>query len=334
MLSLHRLKPYRKYLALVFFLMGAALLLALMGEVGWENIFSYILRFRLRIFIVLFFPLSWYIIQTFAWWRILADDGVRVSFIHVFLAKIGGEAVNTITPVSFLGGDPYRVYVLQKKISTKHSTSSVVVDRTMYVLAVFLLLLTALLAAYFYLPMPPLWQIVFPVFTVAMFFAFVALVIFQKKGMFRFTSNVLKRLHIKRQKLLEIEHNIEDLDEQVSQFYRKHKLHFFEIMLLQYVGRFLGVVEIYLIVSLLGLDISFTACLFMASLTILINLIFVFIPGSLGVMEGGYGALFYLMKLNPVEGVAIQITRRLRTFFWIFLGLLVILFYKPRRGRA
>lgn len=302
-----------------------------MGEVGWENIFAYILRFRWRIIFILIFPLSWYGIQSFAWWRVLADDGVRVSLVHVFLAKISGEAINTITPVGFLGGDPYRVYVLQKKISTKYSASSVVVDRTMHVLAVFLLLLTSLCAAYFYLPLPRLWQIFFPVFTGAMFLAFVALVVFQKKGMFRFITRVLKKLHIKRQKLLEVEHKIEDLDKQVSLFYQKHKGHFFEIMFLQYVGRFLGVVEIFLIVTLLGLKISFTACLFMASLTILINLVFVFIPGSLGVMEGGYGALFYLMKLNPVEGVAIQIVRRLRTFFWIFLGLLVILLYKPKR---
>ena len=303
-----------------------------MRGLGWREIFSYVTQLKWKIFLVFIFPVSWYFVQSVAWWRILADDGVKVSILHVFLAKITGEAINTVTPVNFLGGDPYRIYVLQKKVSAKHSTSSVVVDRTMYILAVFLLLLTALTAAFFYLPMPDDWKILFALFTLFIFLAFLMLVFFQKKGMFRLITALLKKFHIKKKKLEEIEHKIHELDEQVGGFYKKHKAHFFEIMLLQYVGRFLGVVEIFLIVNLFGLNISFVHCLFMASLTILINLVFVFIPGSLGVMESGYGALFYLMKLNPAEGVAIQIVRRIRAFFWIGIGLLVILFYKPKRS--
>ena len=105
-------------------------------------------------------------------------------------------------------------------------------------------------------------------------------------------------------------------------------------MILQYIGRALGILEIYLIVQLMGYNVSLEHCLYLASLTILINMVFVFIPGSMGVMEGGYGALFHLLKLNSAYGIAIQLVRRVRAYFWIGIGLLIILFYKPKVKRA
>lgn len=313
----------------LFFVIGLILLFFLIDEVGSDLVLNKILELKWRIVYVLLFPATWYSVQSYAWWRILADDGVKVSLWHVFLTKITGEAVNTVTPISFVGGDPYRIYLLQKKTTKTESAASVVIDRTMYILAVVLLLLTSLVGALLVLPLPGAWKVLFPLITLGLFGVFVFLVFFQKKGMFGSLSRLLQKIGIQKKKLNELSEKIDNLDEKVGGFYRKHKLHFFEIMFLQYLGRFLGVIEIYIIVSLLGLPVSFVQCLFLASLTVLINLSFFFVPGSMGVMESGYGALFYLLKLNPAYGVAIQLVRRIRTFFWIGLGLLIILVYRP-----
>lgn len=322
-------KRIGNWLSVIFFTIGLVLLVSLVKKVGWPEVSSTIQRLGWGIVYVFIFPLTWTCIQSFAWWRVLADDDVKVSFWHVMLAKITGEAINTITPVSFIGGDPYRIYLLQKKVAGTKSAASVVIDRTMYMLAVVLLLFVTLVVAWFSLPLPGAWRVLFPVFTFLFFAVFVAVVRLQQKGMFGVVSRLLQRLHVGRERLKAIEEKITNLDHHIGAFYRKHKAHFFEIMILQFIGRFLGAVEVYMIVKLLDLPVLFIHCLFLTSLTILINIAFVFIPGSLGVMESGYGALFHLINLNPAYGVAIQLIRRIRTFFWIGLGLLIMLVYRP-----
>ena len=93
----------------------------------------------------------------------------------------------------------------------------------------------------------------------------------------------------------------------------------------------MGVGEIYLIARLLKIPIGFEGALYLASLTVLINIVFVFIPGSMGVLEGAFGALCHLLNLNPLSGVAIQLVRRLRAIFWVFVGLILMVTLK-RRG--
>lgn len=324
-------KTLQKRMSLLFFLLGLVLLTFLIHRVGLGEVLNAIKNLGFDIFFIFLFPLTWYLIQSFAWWRILHEDGIKTPYAHVFLTKITGEAINTITPVSFFGGDPFRIYLLQKKVSKTNSAASVVIDRTMYMLGVCLLLLVTLIMAWLYLPLPGLWRILFPLFIVIFFTAFVFLVFFQKKGMFGLLSRLVQKIGVQRERLQDISDKIDKLDRQISSFYKKNKAHFFEIMFLHFVGRCLGAVEIFLIVNLLNLSIPFVHCFFMASLTILINMAFVFIPGSMGVMEGGYGALFYLLKLNPAYGVIIQLIRRIRAFFWIGVGLLIILLYRPER---
>ncbi|MFH1356966.1 MAG: lysylphosphatidylglycerol synthase transmembrane domain-containing protein [bacterium] len=324
-------KKLQNKLSMVFFFFGLLLLVVLIKKVGWEDVWQQIQKVNYKIIYIFLFPITWYSIQSFAWWRVLTDDGVKVSLIHVFLTKITGEAINTVTPLSFIGGDPYRIYLLQKKTTKTSSASSVVIDRTMYFLGVFILLLLTLCIGWFRLTLPPLWRILFPIFIIGFFIFFVMLVRFQKKGMFTAISQLILKTGIQKERILSYSEKITDLDEKIGSFYTKHKAHFFEIMILHFIGRFLGAVEIFIIASLLGLPLEFVHCLYLASLTILINFLFVFIPGSMGVMESGYGALFYILKINWEHGVALQLVRRIRAFFWIGIGLLIILFYKPSK---
>ena len=318
-------------LSLIFFIIGIVLLISLIKKVGWHEVLSYFKKLDYKIIYVFLFPMTWYSIQSFAWWRVLTDDGVKVSLIHVFLTKITGEAVNTVTPLSFFGGDPYRIYLLQKKISKTDSASSVVIDRTMYFLGVFLLLFVTFFVAWFRLPLPGHWRVLFPAIIVLFFIIFFLLIKIQKKGMFTFISRLVLKTGIQRDRIESYSDKIADLDQQIGGFYKKHKLHFFEILGLHFSGRILGAFEILIIANLLGLPIEFYLCLYLASLTVLINVMFVFIPGSMGVMESGYGALFYLLNIAWEHGVALQLVRRIRAFFWIGIGLLIILFYKPKK---
>lgn len=324
------MKKLANRLSFVFFVLGLVLLGVLVRKVGLSSIVGTFRAAGWQIAWVMILPVSWYFLQSLAWYRILKDDDHDASLWDVFLAKITGEAVNTITPVSIAGGDPYRIYLLQKKASKTASTSSVVVDRTVHTVAVFLLLVLGLVLAWWELPLPESWNFALPV-ALAVFLAFLALLVrAQKRGAFLGLSRVLQRLGIAKIRLKELDSKFATLDAHVGAFYGKHKLHFFEILGLHFSSRLLGAVEIWIIARVMHLPVTFDQSVLLASFTILVNMAFVFIPGSMGVMEGGYGAIFYLMNLDPAYGVAIQLVRRLRTFFWIFLGLLSMLAHRSK----
>jgi hypothetical protein len=45
-------------------------------------------------------------------------------------------------------------------------------------------------------------------------------------------------------------------------------------------------------------------------------------------VEGGMNRAFKLLGLNPAHGTLMAVIRRIRVIFWIFIGLLIILFKK------
>ena len=56
----------------------------------------------------------------------------------------------------------------------------------------------------------------------------------------------------------------------------------------------------------------------------MVNAVFAFVPGAIGVMEGAYSGMLYLLHIDPAIGITIQIAKRMRAAFWILLGLLFL----------
>lgn len=326
------MKSLSSLLSVIFFVIGLVLLAFLAQKVGTDKITVALKNLGPgKVLLIFVFPLSWYFLQSLAWYRILRDDRIDVSFLHIFLTKLTGEALNTITPVGFMGGDPYRIYLLQKKTTKTISTSSVVVDRSMQTLAVISLLIITTAIAMVDLPLNPQMKIAMPLSAVIFLLLLLLMVNLQKKDVFKRFLKIAHTLHIKRKNLEEISHKIEKIDQQISLFYKKHPLHFYEIFVLHLLGRLLGPVEIFIMAWLMGFPIGLLPSLYLAALTIVINIVFVFIPGSIGVMEGGYGYLFHLLRFDPAHGVSLQLVRRIRALFYVLAGLLIILFYRPRK---
>lgn len=314
-------KSLRHYSSLFFFGLGLVLLVHLVQRFGVHELWQMFHQLGPGLGYVLILPLFWYASHTVAWYFILDESKTPVSFWELLRIKLAGEAVNTLLPMSWMGGDPVRIYMLQKNICGTTSTASVVLDRTVQSVAVVLLVFCGLVAAWFFLELPGAWQIAFPMLTLLMGGMTWFFIHRQQKGIFDFLSRLLAHLGFKRHLTDSFQRRIAELDQRISEFYQKDSKRFFMVLGFHFLARFLGVVEIYLISWLLHIPLGLDGALFLASLSILVNMVFVFIPGSMGVMEGAYGALFLLMHLNPVHGVAIQLVRRLRVIFWILIGL-------------
>lgn len=93
--------------------------------------------------------------------------------------------------------------------------------------------------------------------------------------------------------------------------------------LLHLFGRLLGAVEIGVLYIYLVGEVSLSFPIILASMTSLIHLIFAFVPGALGLVETFYAGLFSFHHLDPASGLAMQIIRRIRALFWVFMGILL-----------
>jgi putative membrane protein len=97
-------------------------------------------------------------------------------------------------------------------------------------------------------------------------------------------------------------------------------------LLLNLLGWFVGVGEVYLIAWLLGTPVSWSNALLLESVGSAIRGAGFAIPGALGVQEGGYLLLAPLAGLSPNAGVALSLAKRSRELLLGIPGLVYLHF--------
>lgn len=322
-------------LRLLFLGIGVFLFVGIIQQIGWISIEKQLLKLGWAVVPILVVSLLWYLSYTGAWKQILRQQGNGIPFWPLFRAKISGEAVNTIQPANFLGGDPMRIYLLRKVSNITCLTASVVVDRTINSMAIVSVIFVGALIAFLTVQGLPHQVVVgAPVFlglTSAMIIFFLMR---QKRGLFTSILKIAVKLRIAKHWSEKHLPKAAEVDAKVSKLYQKSHSAFWEALGFHIAGRFLGIVEVYLIGKSITPEFSFLVALFLATLSPIINMAFTYIPGALGVMEGAYSAALYLLGLDPAIGFTIQIVKRIRAVIWIGLGLLFIsLFRSPEKAK-
>ncbi len=314
-----------KKIRYVFLAVGAALLIFLIHKIGINTIFSNIRALGWWLVPIFCIGIGWYTLYTVAWRQFLDRLKGSVSLWELFRIKVTGEAVNTLTPMNFLGGDPLRVYLLKKNFATTEGAASVVVDRTLHSIAILTVILTGIIAAFLkFDKLPPNVQYGVPL-VMLIAIAFMAFIlIHQRKGFFSLVMTVCRRLHIKRTFSEKTIERFEKLDAQIVDFYELSHWGFWLALACHIGGRLLGVVEVYAIGRVVSDEFTLFAALMLTALAPIVNAVFAFVPGALGVMEGAYGGVLYLMHINPSIGITIQIAKRVRAAIWILIGLLFL----------
>ncbi len=85
-----------------------------------------------------------------------------------------------------------------------------------------------------------------------------------------------------------------------------------------------AVFEVYLILWLMGVKMSFIAALAIEALTKLVNVVGIFNPGNIGTYEGGNMLIVKIFGLSAAAGLTLAFTRRLRAIFWAGVGTLCL----------
>jgi uncharacterized protein (TIRG00374 family) len=314
-----------KKIKVFLFVLGLLLLALFIRKLGLENIWSNLRTLGWKFGLILGLSASWHCLNTITWGLALVETQHKSRFRRLFCARLAGEAVNCITPIINLGGEPLKAYLLRNQIPLPDGIASVVIDRTVHTLSGIAFVSFGVGLAITRLSIPISVKIALicsmSLYTIG---AVLGVIIQQRKPAVAFLG-LLHRLKIKFPRLEAKREGAILLDTRLIQFYRKHKFRFSLMFTLRLLAWTLGVFEVWLILSFWAVKVNFSAAFLINTLTLIINVAFAFIPLSLGASEGGQVFIFMALGLTPGFGLSLGIVRRLRMLSWVLSGLILLL---------
>jgi len=294
-------------------------MLRLLGRLSWVGIVALV---SLR---VLFWG-----IRTLSWRIVLSRcSSCRVSFYKLFWAELAGHAVGHFTPSAKLGGDAIRAVMLSP-VPKNQSLASVVIDKTIELIATILMMSLGLFITLLRMRMGSTQRIVFlslTAFTAALIFVFFRK---QKKGLFIWILETLKKLHIRSKYLEAKRERLIETDVIIADFYSGHRRSFLLAFLLYIAMILLWAVEMHFSFYFLGLrTITPLKSFLITMLGIVANIVPV-IPAGIGIYDMSYLPIFAIFRIPLKFGITVVLLRRLLNLLMAAVGLLPMLRMKTK----
>ena len=298
----------------------------ILNEVGWAKVGHYLRQ------------VGWYwpllllpyglvnFLEAVSWKYLIVNLPRTISLFRLFWLRLGGEALNQLTPTVSLGGEPFKADRLWAAgVPLDQATASVVIHKGILVLSLVLYIILGLALAPRYLPAALSHLGILSLCTLGLAVGGATFVFLQRRG--ASCSQGVRFLHRWGwcpRFLQEKEDFFARLDDSLSSFYRKYPGRAVLAFVLFFLSWLLHAAEIYLIFWLVGHPISWGLALCLDSLAMLFTALGFFIPAAAGVQEGGNLLLALGFNLGLTLGATFSILRRLREAFWLSLGLLVV----------
>ena len=318
-----------KILRVCLLLLGAAFLAVLVAENDPVAMFAALQRVGWRLVIVVLFPVvPVMLLDTLGWRYAFRVD--RVPFWTLVYVRVAGEAVNLVTPTATLGGEAVKTWLLRDRAPIDETVASVVVAKTTITIAQGLFLLVGIVVAWMvglpggWLP-GMLWLLGIQVIALGLFVAA------QTRGMFAWTARLLRRVRLRSPRLAEA---LARIDDGVAAFYTREPRRLFLSITFHLAAWLLGTVEAWLILHLLEIDVSLAVATIIEAFANAIRLATFLVPANVGVLEGGYVALFRPLGLASSLAIAFGLVRRVREVVWITIGLVIVLALRSRARKA
>lgn len=263
-----------------------------------------------------------YVLDTLGWHITFGSyAAARPSYFTLFRVRWAGEAINSVIPTGYVGGEALKAYLLHKRgVAGLTAGTSVVASKTCQVLAQVLFIGLGALAAQPNLPPESGARRGMMIISLMSFVVVILLFALQRRGMFNSVRAVLSRLSIRLKAIERHEPHLRQLDEQIYTFYYRDRGRFFGSTLVFLAGWLADALEIFVVCHLLGLPLSWTEAVAIESFISVAKALGIFAPAAMGVQESGVLLLFHLFALPAPVGVAYALIRRGRELFYVLVG--------------
>ncbi len=307
-------------------------------DVSYQEIYDNLQRAGYYLPLILFLWLFIYLINTVSWWIILRSGGDTGSlkFFKLFKYTVSGFAINYVTPVGLMGGEPYRIMELTPYVGVERATSSVVLYVMMHIFSHFVFWLSAV-GVYICIYRVS-WEMGLILSLISLLCLFLTFVFMKgyKNGMAVACVNIGSHIpFLKKYAIQFSEKNrekLQNIDQQIALLHKQKKHTFYASLALEYVARIVGCLEIWLILNVLTTNVSFMNCVLVVAFSSLLANILFFLPMQLGGREGGFALAVAGLSLSGAFGVYAALITRVRELFWIVVGLILVKFGNKKKN--
>ncbi len=316
-------------LFLLFGLVAVAIML-FNFDISYEELLENLKRAGYYLPLLLLLLLFIYILNTASWYIILRSRGPisSLSFARRFKYTVSGFAINYVTPVGLMGGEPYRIMELKPYVGVERATSSVVLYVMMHIFSHFVFWIAAVLLYVSCYHVSIEMGIVLSLVTLLCVFLSAVFMKGYKNGMAKACVNIGSHIPFLKKYAVRFadknKEKLENIDQQIALLHKQKKSAFYAALSLEFVARVVGCLEIWLILNILTTDVSFVDCILVVAFSSLMANILFFMPMQLGGREGGFALAVAGLSLSGAYGVYAALITRVRECFWIIIGLLLV----------
>jgi putative ABC transport system permease protein len=315
------------WLQALAFLLGLGLLIYVINRVGVQPLFDALGRIGFGFFVILGLSGLRHFLRTIAMRAAVPAEHRRITFRQAFAARLGGEAISFLTFTGPLLGEATKVALLRKRVPLTYGVPALVVDNLLYNLSVVFFVLSGacVMLAKYPLP-PPVYLVLLIIAAVAASGILVAAIAAKRRVMLMtWIIDRLAQLRLSPKVILKRRHHIYHLESKVYDFYKHHPAPFFVMIACNLLAHVASVVEVYLALKMLGFQPQVAQAYIIESLTKVINVVFAFVPGTIGVYEGGTEIILQKgLGFTPAAGLALALVRKAAIVCWTTIGLLVL----------
>jgi uncharacterized protein (TIRG00374 family) len=249
--------------------------------------------------------------------------------------RLGAEAAGQLGIVAQTFGDSIRVAQISAGTSIAHGIASVTLDRGLYFLTGAITTIVGVLAALALVSLSHAVRLYAGLFVLALiaFVLFTALAVRRRWPVLSGSARVIGRVPWLRNWIDTRYSVIESVEKTLFDFHHQTPKAFWASLCLNLASHCMAVLEVCLILWLMGMKMGFLRALVIEALTKLVNVIGNVNPGNIGTFEGGNMLIGKLFGLSGPAGLALAVSRRLRSFFWAGVGAIWLFFLTKQKKR-
>ena len=308
----------------IIFVVAASLFVWIIARSGPMLIWRQIASLNWRILAVIFAYLIVYFFDTMGWRLAFRREVKLPDLWRFFLARQAGEALNYTTPSAYIGGEPVKAIVLNKRygVNIVDGLASVVIAKTTLFLSKVAFLLIGVALALKFLRLESLVATGILWTFIGVLGLFIIFLFLQRKGLFMLGLRIARKFKLSGM-LEDKQARLEEIDRTIGDFYLKDRLRLFGSFAFHLIGWIAGSIEVYIILYFLGVPVDWIRAFVIEVFMKTANSAFFFVPAAIGVQEGAGYAVLAALGIGGEIGVALSIIKRIREISWAGFGLFV-----------
>lgn len=308
-------------------IIGIALLVFLLQRIGLGEIIIRVKTLGWGFLILLALSGMRVVLRSWAWLRCMHASERQVGFWPVWRARVIGDAAGQLTTAGPIIGEPLRVKSLQGGLSLHSRVSSLTIETLTYMISCCLMIVVGLLAliAQFALSQNMRTISLLAALLTLLIVVLTCIVVRQRWHLAsKLGAVAIRGLHFLGlgRKFDHRLHQLEMLEAHVFDFYSERPFDFLLVAICHTLFHLVGAAETYATLALTGFQTTFLAAFTLEATNRVINMVFSFVPGRVGVDEAGSGLLAQTLGLGSAAGIALALIRKARVLFWTVLGLI------------